>query len=469
MKFSIFSRACYTSIFCDRFVGQRLIQLNNLTLHGRCQRTKLISQHYPKILQSHYSTNAAKPNVNVGTIGHVDHGKTTLTAAITKVLSKHGRSKFIGYDQIDQAPEEKARGITINIAHVGYESEIRKYAHTDCPGHADYVKNMISGASQMDGAILIVGGDDGLMPQTREHLLLAKQVGIKNLVIFINKADIVDEEFLELVEIEMIDLLNEFGFDGEKTPIVKGSALLALQGDQGTFGEPAIHRLIEALDTHVKVGDRDVSSPFLMPIDNIISVPGRGCVVIGTVKRGTVKLKDPLQILGFGMDSKTSVSGIQVFKQNVPSAQAGDNVGLNIKQIKAKQLKKGMIVSAQGSFDPTNHFDGTVYFLSKSEGGRAKPILNKYMQMIYIDTWFSVFRLDLLENSKMIMPGEQATVRFTLPANMPLLQGQVFTLRENKITIGTGLITKLTNHYFYLLEVWFYMNGPSKCPTYIDF
>jgi len=444
MSLSVFSRTRLTSVLCDRIAGQRFYHLQNAISSRSCQKNKSFIQKYSLILQRHCTTKSSKPNVNVGTIGHVDHGKTTLTAAITKVLSQEGKSKFIDYDQIDQAPEEKARGITINIAHVGYESDIRKYAHTDCPGHADYVKNMISGASQMDGAILIVGGDDGVMPQSREHLLLAKQVGVKNLVVFINKADIVDEEMLELVELEMIELLEDFGFDGENTPIIKGSARLALQGDKGEFGEPSIHKLVQALDTHIKIGQRDTTSPFLMPIDNIISVPGRGTVVIGTVKRGTVKLKDPLQIFGFGMDAKTTVAGIQAFKQSQPSAQAGDNIGMNVKKVNAKQLKKGMIVAAQGSFKPTNHFDGTVYFLSKREGGRAKPILSKYMQMIYIDTWFSVFRLDLLgKKNRMIMPGEQATVRFTLPTNMPIMEGQMFTVRENNFTVGTGIITKL--------------------------
>ena len=277
-------------------------------------------------------------------------------------------------------------------------------------------------------------------PQPELHY----QVGVKNLVVFINKADIVDEEMLELVELEMMDLLNDFGFDGDDTPIIRGSALLALKGDKGEFGEPSIHRLVNALDTHIKIGQRDTTSPFLMPIDNIISVPGRGTVVIGTVKRGTVKLKDPLQILGFGMDAKTHVTGIQAFKQSLPSAQAGDNVGMNVKKVSAKEIKKGMIVAAQGSFKPTNQFDGTVYFLSKGEGGRTKPILSRYMQMIYIDTMSSVFRLDILgKRNKMIMPGENATVRFTIPTMMPLMEGQLFTLRENKNTVGTGLITKL--------------------------
>jgi len=384
-----------------------------------------------------------KPNINVGTIGHVDHGKTTLTAAITKVLAKAGQSRFVGYDQIDQAPEEKARGITINIAHVGYESSTRKYAHTDCPGHADYVKNMISGASQMDGAILLVAATDGMMPQTREHILLAKQVGVRNLVVFINKADLVDEEMLELVTLEMIELLDAFGYDGENTPMIQGSALLALRGDQSKFGEPSIHQLVEALDSHIPLPQRDNQSPFLMPIDNFISVPGRGTVLIGTVKRGRVKKGAAMEVMGFGANVKTSVTGIQVFKQEVLEAQAGDNVGVNVKQVKSNMLKKGMLLTAKGSCKPTNHFDGMVYFLSKAEGGRSKPILSKYMQMIHIDTWSMSFRLDMHRDISMIMPGEQATVRITLHANMPLMDGQHFTIRENNVTVATGRITKL--------------------------
>ncbi|TRY74046.1 hypothetical protein TCAL_05467 [Tigriopus californicus] len=387
-----------------------------------------------------------RPNVNVGTIGHVDHGKTTLTAAITKVMAKVNNAKFVDYDQIDQAPEEKARGITINIAHVGYETKSRRYAHTDCPGHADFVKNMISGTSQMDGAILVVAADDGCMPQTREHILLAKQVGVKNIVVFVNKADLVDEEILELMELEAQELIAEFGYDPSTTPIIHGSALLALEGDTDSpYGEASILKLMDALDEHIQVPKRDTSAPVLMPIDNIISVPGRGTVVIGTIKRGALQKGDQLDVCGFGYHSKATVGGMQVFHKDVAVSVAGENVGVNLKGVKGTALSRGMVLVAQGSYKPTNHFEGTCYILSAAEGGRSKPIMSKYIQMIFMDTWSMAFRLDLPKgaDSNMIMPGEQATIKLTLLRNMPLLEGQNFTLRENKITVGTGKVTKL--------------------------
>nr|ACO15638.1 Elongation factor Tu, mitochondrial precursor [Caligus clemensi] len=384
-----------------------------------------------------------KPNLNVGTIGHVDHGKTTLTAAITRVLSSAGQSKFIEYGDIDRAPEERARGITINIAHVGYESPTRRYSHIDCPGHQDYVKNMISGASQMDGAILVIAADDGIMPQTREHILLAKQIGVKNLVVFINKADLVDDpEILELVELEVMDLLVEFDYDPKDVPIIKGSALKALEGSDPS----SIHELIEALDTHVSLPERDPKSPLMMPIDNVFSAPGREPVVVGTVKSGVIKKGDKLQIAGHNYIDKTSVSGIQIFNQSVDLASAGDNIGVNIKGVKVKNLSRGMILGAMGSFQFTNHFEANVYFLSKEEGGRAKPIMEKYIQLIHMDTWSMAFRLDFLEKDReMIMPGESALLKITTKRNMPLFDGNKFTLRENKITVGTGIITKLNS------------------------
>jgi len=290
-----------------------LAQFRTHSIHYPHQRVRHLSKAPP----APKTTSSSKPNVNVGTIGHVDHGKTTLTAAITKVLSKQKGAKFVSYEQIDKAPEEQARGITINIAHVGYESDSRKYAHTDCPGHADYIKNMISGTSQMDGAILLVAADDGTMPQTREHLLLAKQVGVKKLVVYINKADLVDDEMLELVELEVMELLENYGFDAENTPIVKGSALQALEGNEGEMGEASIHRLLAELDKHIPLPERDVSSPLLMPVDNVITVPGRGTVVIGTVKRGKVKKNDNLEICGFGQKVKVTVSNMQVNQNSI--------------------------------------------------------------------------------------------------------------------------------------------------------
>jgi len=384
-----------------------------------------------------------KPNLNVGTIGHVDHGKTSLTAAITKVLSQANKAKFVAYDQIDQAPEEKARGITINIAHVGYQSDSYSYSHTDCPGHADFIKNMISGASQMDGAILLIAADDGIMPQTREHLLLAKQVGVSKMIVFINKADIVDDEMLELVELEALEILEEFGYDPQ-SPIIHGSAKLALDGDKdGQFGEQSIHRLLNAMDTYFQVPERDVTSPLLLPIDNAVTVPGRGTVVIGTIKRGTLRKNDAVQMLGHGTNVKSTVSNMQVFRKDVAVAHAGDNVGIQLRNVKLDKVKKGMVLAKQGSFEPTNSFMGTAYFLTKEEGGRSKPVLTGYSQKMFMDTWNTTYRLDLPKEMEMLMPGEQATCRFTLNTQMPVLEGQKFTLRENQSTVATGVVTKI--------------------------
>jgi len=384
-----------------------------------------------------------KPNVNVGTIGHVDHGKTTLTAAITKVLSERGAAKYFSYDMIDKAAEEKARGITINICHVGYESATRRYSHTDCPGHADYIKNMISGASQMDGAILLLAADDGAMPQTREHLLLAKQVGVKKIVVFVNKADKVDDEMIELVGMEALELLEQFGYS-DQSPVVVGSAKLALDGDRSDIGVPSIERLIDALDSWVDLPERDTTSHLLMPVDNVITITGRGTVVVGTIKAGVVSKDMPVQLVGFGHLISSSVSGIQRFREDVPQAVAGDHVGVNLRKVKASMAQKGMLVVKPGSVKPTNHFEAVCYFLTKSEGGRHKPVLSGYIQMLYVDTWSTAFRLDIpASEGDMVLPGDQATVKLTVLKNMPLFEGQRFTLRENKQTIASGIITKI--------------------------
>ena len=389
------------------------------------------------------TTPPTKPNLNVGTIGHVDHGKTTLTAAITKVLAEEGNAKFVAYDEIDKAEEERTRGITINICHVGYETAVRKYSHTDCPGHADYIKNMISGASQMDGAILLLAADDGAMPQTREHLLLARQVGVKKVVVFINKADKADEEMLELVELEASELIAEFGFS-EDTPIVIGSAKLALAGDTSKYGVDSIKNLIKALDTWIDLPARDVDSPLLMPIDKIVQITGRGSVAVGTIKQGTLKKDTAVQLVGFGHVISTTVGGIQRFNEDTKQVYAGDHVGVNLRKMKAGQLKKGMLMVKPGSVVPTNHFEGTCYFLSKSEGGRSKPLMSGYIQMLYIDTVSAAFRLDIPKSEgDMVLPGDQATVKLTVLKTMPLFVGQKFTLRENKITVASGIITKL--------------------------
>lgn len=382
----------------------------------------------------------AKPHCNIGTIGHVDHGKTTLTAAITKVLSKKGLSEFVSYDMIDRAPEEKARGITINACHVGYETDLRTYAHTDCPGHADYIKNMISGASQMDGAILVVAATDGQMPQTREHLLLAKQVGIQRIIIFINKADLVDQEVLELVEIEMREMLTDFGFDGINSPVICGSALLALRDDTSPFGVPAIEELLQHIDTYVQTPKRDFDSPFILPIDNAFTVPGRGTVVVGTIKRGTITKNIECDLLGFNQNIRTSIGDIQIFRKSVPKAVAGENVGALLRGIKISSVERGMLLTQHGSEDISNHFLGSMYLLSRNEGGRSKPMLSKYIQQLFSVTWNVPARIDMIPSDGMLMPGEHANVHITLLRKMVMTPGQAFTIRENGATIGTGII-----------------------------
>jgi len=413
-----------------------------------CKSRNVLSFEFRKIsVSSIYlcENKTGKPNLNVGTIGHVDHGKTTLTAAITKVLSQNGGAKFMAYDEIDKAEEEKKRGITINICHVGYETENRKYSHTDCPGHADYIKNMISGASQMDGAILLMAADDGAMPQTKEHLLLAKQVGVKKIVVFVNKADKVDSEMLELVEMEALEIATDFGFS-EDTPVIVGSAKLALEGDKSEFGVPSIHKLMEALDSWIDLPSRDVNSPILMPIDKILSITGRGTVAVGTIKQGKMAKDKPVQIVGFGGVFSSVVGGIQRFNQDVKEAYAGDHIGVNLKKIKSNILQKGMLIVEPKSVIPTNYFEGTCYFLTKSEGGRSKPVLSGYIQMLFVDTWNIAFRLDIpKEEGDMILPGESARVKISVLKKMPLFLGQRFTLRENKITVASGVITKLND------------------------
>ncbi|XP_023292551.2 elongation factor Tu isoform X2 [Lucilia cuprina] len=381
-----------------------------------------------------------KPHCNIGTIGHVDHGKTTLTAAITRVLSKKGLADFVSYDQIDRAPEEKARGITINACHIGYATPQRTYAHTDCPGHADYIKNMISGASQMDGAILVVAATDGQMPQTREHLLLAKQVGIEKIIVFINKADLVDQEVLELVEIEMREMLTDFGFDGLNSPVICGSALLALRDDTSSFGVPSIEKLVDSIDSYVPTPKRDFDSPFILPIDNAFTVPGRGTVVVGTIKRGTIIKNAECDLLGFNQNIKTSVGDIQIFRKSIPKAVAGENIGALLRGVKISSVERGMLLCAQGSEDISNHYLGSMYLLSRAEGGRSKPMLSKYIQQLFSVTWNVPARIDMIPANSMLMPGEHANVRITLLRKMVMTNGQAFTIRENGATVATGMI-----------------------------
>jgi len=326
---------------------------------------------------------------------------------------------------------------------VGYSTETRQYSHTDCPGHADYIKNMISGASQMDAAILLVAADDGPMPQTREHLLLARQVGVKKIVVFLNKADKADEEMIELVQMEVAELLEQFGFS-ESSPMIVGSAKLALEGDQSDYGLPSIDKLLSTLDSYVDLPSRDTTAPFLMPIDKSVSITGRGTVAIGTIKAGQIKKDQPIQLVGFGHLISTTAGGIQRFNEDQPNAAAGDHVGIQLKKVKKEMVDKGMLLVKPGSVKPTNHFQGTCYFLTKSEGGRAKPILNGYIQMLYVETWVLPFRLDIpAEEGDMVLPGDQATVKLTVLKTMPLFVGQKFTIRENRQTVATGIISSL--------------------------
>ncbi|KAL8578000.1 hypothetical protein ACOMHN_048776 [Nucella lapillus] len=386
-----------------------------------------------------------KPHCNVGTIGHVDHGKTTLTAAITKVLSELDAdgNKYIQYDDIDRAPEEKARGITINSTHVQYETGKRHYAHTDCPGHIDYVKNMITGTSQMDGAILVIAATDGTMPQTREHLLLAKQIGVERIVVFINKADIVDHEMLELVEIEARELLDEYGFDGTNSAVIAGSALMALKGENPDIGKESILKLMNAVDSTIPTPQRDVSGPFYMPVESSVSIPGRGTVAVGTVVQGSLKKSQEIELLGFGNSIKTAASDIHIFRKSVPKCTAGDNVGVLLRGVKSELVQRGMFLSQPDSMKQFDTFEAQVYVLSKAEGGRSKPVMDQYIQMMYSNTWNISACLKLAGEGSMLMPGDTATVRVLLRKPMVIKEGHRFTIRENSLTTVTGLMTKM--------------------------
>ncbi|KAJ8881518.1 hypothetical protein PR048_018000 [Dryococelus australis] len=350
-----------------------------------------------------------REHCNVGTIGHVDHGKTTLTAAITKVLERDGLCKFVPYEQIDRAPEEKARGITINATHVEYSTRKRHYAHTDCPGHVDYVKNMISGASQMDGAVLLVAATDGQMPQTYEHLLLARQVGVVSIVIFVNKAELVEADVLELVELEIRELLTDFGYDGAAVPVVFGSALLALRGDTSPLGEPSVRRLLDALDETVTVPVRDLAAPFLLPVNNAFTVPGRGTVVVGTLSTGVLRRGAEADLLGFDTNLRTTITEVQVFGHRVPEAHAGENLGALLRGVRIHDVRRGMLLCARSSQCLSNHYMASIYFLSRSEGGRAKPITSGYIQQLFSSTWSVPCRLDLHGGKHMVMPGSMST------------------------------------------------------------
>jgi elongation factor Tu len=385
-----------------------------------------------------------KPHVNVGTIGHVDHGKTTLTAALTMVMSKKYGGEVRGYDQIDNAPEEKARGITIATAHVEYQSEGRHYAHVDCPGHADYVKNMITGAAQMDGAILVVSAADGPMPQTREHILLARQVGVPYIVVYMNKADMVDDpELLELVEMEVRELLDTYKFPGDKTPVVVGSALKALEGDGSEIGVPSVERLVAAMDEYIPVPERAVDLPFLMPIEDVFSISGRGTVVTGRVERGRVKVGEEVAIVGIRETQKTICTGVEMFRKLLDEGQAGDNIGVLLRGTKREEVERGQVLCKPGSVTPHTHFEAEVYVLSKEEGGRHTPFFSNYRPQFYFRTTDVTGSVGLPEGVEMVMPGDNVKMTVKLIAPIAMEEGLRFAIREGGRTVGAGVVAKI--------------------------
>jgi len=385
-----------------------------------------------------------KPHVNVGTIGHVDHGKTTLTAAITMVLSKKFGGEAKSYAQIDSAPEEKARGITINTAHVEYETKSRHYAHVDCPGHADYVKNMITGAAQMDGAILVVSAADGPMPQTREHILLARQVGVPYIVVYMNKADMVDDaELLELVEMEVRELLSKYSFPGDDTPIVIGSALKALEGDQSDIGEPSIYKLADALDSYIPEPVRAVDGAFLMPVEDVFSISGRGTVVTGRVERGIVKVGEEIEIVGLKPTIKTVCTGVEMFRKLLDQGQAGDNVGVLLRGTKREEVERGQVLAKPGTITPHTKFAAEIYVLSKEEGGRHTPFFQGYRPQFYFRTTDVTGAIELPAGTEMVMPGDTVSVTVNLIAPIAMEEGLRFAIREGGRTVGAGVVAKI--------------------------
>jgi elongation factor Tu len=385
-----------------------------------------------------------KPHVNIGTIGHVDHGKTTLTAAITTVLSKTGGAEKRGYDQIDAAPEEKERGITINTAHVEYETEARHYAHVDCPGHADYVKNMITGAAQMDGAILVVSAADGPMPQTREHILLAKQVGVPSIVVFLNKVDQVDdEELLELVEMEVRELLSSYDFPGDDIPIIKGSALKALEGDESEIGEKAIIALMKAVDESIPEPARPVEKPFLMPIEDVFSISGRGTVVTGRIERGIVKVNEEIEIVGIKPTQKTTCTGIEMFRKLLDEGRAGDNAGVLLRGTKKEDVERGQVLCKPGTITPHTDFEAEVYILTKEEGGRHTPFFKNYRPQFYFRTTDVTGAVSLPEGTEMVMPGDNVKINVALIHPIAMEEGLRFAIREGGRTVGAGVVSKI--------------------------
>jgi elongation factor Tu len=385
-----------------------------------------------------------KPHANIGTIGHVDHGKTTLTAAITKILAETGGASFTAYDQIDKAPEEKARGITINTAHVEYETAKRHYAHVDCPGHADYVKNMITGAAQMDGAILVVSAADGPMPQTREHILLARQVGVPALVVFLNKVDMVDDpELLELVELEVRELLSKYNFPGDDIPIIKGSALAALEGKDDELGKSKIIELMDAVDAYIPQPERAVDKPFLMPIEDVFSISGRGTVVTGRVERGVVKVGEEVEIVGIKPTTKTTCTGVEMFRKLLDRGEAGDNVGVLLRGTKRDDVERGQVLCKPGTITPHTKFTAETYVLTKEEGGRHTPFFGNYRPQFYFRTTDVTGSVELPEGTEMVMPGDNVTMVVTLIAPIAMEQGLRFAIREGGRTVGAGVVANV--------------------------
>jgi len=385
-----------------------------------------------------------KPHVNIGTIGHVDHGKTTLTAAITKVLSGKGQAVFKAFDQIDNAPEERERGITIATAHVEYETDNRHYAHVDCPGHADYVKNMITGAAQMDGAILVVSAADGPMPQTREHILLARQVGVPYMVVYLNKADMVDdEELLELVELEIRELLSSYDFPGDDIPIVKGSALKALEGEKSELGEDSINKLMEAVDSYIPNPERAIDKPFLMPVEDVFSISGRGTVATGRVERGIVKVGEEVEIVGIRTTTKTTVTGVEMFRKLLDEGRAGDNIGALLRGVKREDIERGQVLAKPGSITPHTKFKAEAYILSKEEGGRHTPFFNGYRPQFYFRTTDVTGIVDLPAGTEMVMPGDNVAVVVNLITPIAMDEGLRFAIREGGRTVGAGVVSSI--------------------------
>jgi len=385
-----------------------------------------------------------KPHVNIGTIGHVDHGKTTLTAAITKVLATKGQAEFKSFDQIDNAPEERERGITIATAHVEYETDNRHYAHVDCPGHADYVKNMITGAAQMDGAILVVSAADGPMPQTREHILLARQVGVPYIVVFLNKADMVDdEELLELVELEIRELLSAYDFPGDDIPIIKGSALKVLVGDPSELGEQSINKLMEAVDAYVPEPERAIDKPFIMPVEDVFSISGRGTVATGRVERGVIKVGEEVEIVGIRPTQKTTVTGVEMFRKLLDEGRAGDNIGALLRGVKREEIERGQVLAKPGSITPHTKFKAEAYILTKEEGGRHTPFFNGYRPQFYFRTTDVTGVVELAAGTEMVMPGDNVAITVNLITPIAMDEGLRFAIREGGRTVGAGVVSSI--------------------------